>query len=517
MRRKLFLTVLTVLALMGFFGCGADVTPVDESYEYSPKSKYYVEPAVIDGWAERDALTTTTEDGTFFCFTADQEQADDFVNAQRTLVSYLRSCGVEIGEMEFYGTDYGYSFSESGDNAAYVALSDVHTWQQVLVTLQAIWGDYTDYGYVYAMANAIAEELNWETDAKPSIENASMNAFFAENPGAIHLLYPTFTTKFASEETVENSKALANRLFEKINWRRALKKPIREQLDDYSALLSSYAQEISVPYTRQSCGYAYYGENVKLRILTTYAELVVDGNYRDIMENLYGDYWSDYASIYETANTINEEISVSVAYFGLEEEAGVATIKFVDSENSAGRKFTGVTGAMYWFSTKTAYTTSIFSYLHEYHHHIEGLLNPHNGQIWQSQVFCEIGNSRSSYPLYYMEQISREEKMAELFRACTGRTYQAGREDYFELWDILCYIDNDYDLDYYSRSPIDSFSGYMIGLCGEETTCQLLLFPETVEEVTGKTWEELEAEWKQHIQEKYAGVELPDWAVDTNS
>ena len=244
--------------------------------------------------------------------------------------------------------------------------------------------------------------------------------------------------------------------------------------------------------------------------MTTYAELIVDSNYRDIMESLYGDYWGDYSSIYETANIINEEISASVAFFDLEEDAGIATIKFMDYENSAAKKFTGVTGGQYFYSTKTAYVTSIYPYLHEYHHHIEGLINPRNGQTWQSQAFCEIGTSRSAYALYRMDLIYGEEEMAELFYTCTGRTYQPWGEDYFEVYDMLCFMENNYELGYYTGNTINSISGYMIEHCGEKATCQVMLHPETVEEVTGKSWEEWQAQWKQHIQVKYAGVVLPD-------
>ena len=207
------------------FGCKQNViNPAQETYTYSVKSKSYVQPAAVDGWAEKSALTTDTKDGKFYCFTDDKSVADNFINVQRTLVTHLRNRGVEIGEMEFYGTDYGYSFSESSKNAVYVALSDMRTWQQVLVTLQSVWGDYTDYGYIYAMSNAIAGELGWQIDSAPAFEKEAADVFFAENPNVINLLYPTFTEKFASKETVDNSKALAIHLFDKIEWKNALKK-----------------------------------------------------------------------------------------------------------------------------------------------------------------------------------------------------------------------------------------------------------------------------------------------------
>ena len=504
----LFIVFLSMVILSGCLH--SELKPIEETYQYSVKSKNYVRPAVVNGWAEKDALSTTNSDGTFFCFTKDTKMADDFINAQRTLLLFLRNCGAEIGQMEYYGTDYGYSFSQSSDKAAYIAVSDVRSWQQVLVTLQTIWGDYTEYGYVYAMSNAIAKELGWQTDSVPTIGKDALDAFFVENPDVINLLYPTFTTKFASEETVGNSKALAVRLFEKIRWKKALGKPVDAQLGDYCSLNSAYAEDLSVPFALQSCGYAYYGDDVKLRIMTTYAELIIDSKYHDVMESLYGDYWSAYASIYETANTINKEITNAVVYFGLEDEAGIMQIKWMDSENGATEKFTEGRNGMYHSSTHIAYITSINPYLHEYYHHIEYLINSKLSRNWQSQAFCEMGKVSSWYAQYRMEKLFAEGQRADLFYSFTGRSYQPGPEDYYEGYDILCYINNDYTLDYDNGNPINSFSRYLIDQYGEDAIYQLMLLPEKVETVTGKTWETLQKEWKQHIQDKYAEVEIPN-------
>ena len=44
---------------------------------------------------------------------------------------------------------------------------------------------------------------------------------------------------------------------------------------------------------------------------------------------------------------------------------------------------------------------------------------------------------------------------------------------------------------------------------GEKTVCELMLYPDTVEEVTGETWVQLALKWEQHIREKYDGVKIP--------
>ena len=59
---------------------------------------------------------------------------------------------------------------------------------------KTLWGDYTDYGYIYHVANAIAAHLGWQTAAIEEVEQTALDSFFAENPEALNLVYPCFTT-----------------------------------------------------------------------------------------------------------------------------------------------------------------------------------------------------------------------------------------------------------------------------------------------------------------------------------
>ena len=492
-----------------FFGCETKPVQIEEKYSYLIQSGTYVEPAVVDGWVEKDALAVTVDDSHFCCFTNDYKLADDFVNSQRTLLLLLKDLDVDVKNLEYYGTDYGYSFSEANKNSVFVALADLQSWQQVLVTLQGIFGDYTDYGYAYALSNAIAEELGWETDPVHTIRGEDLDAFFVENPEVIYLLYPTFTTEFSTEEIVNNSKTLAIQIFKNINWKESLKEPIDKQLDDYYLYLSSYANNLSIDFSRQLCGYAFYGENVKLRIMTTYAELVIDCNYHDTMESLYGDYWGSYQSIYETANIINNEITTAVKYFELSEQNKIITIKWLDSQEDSTQKFISAgSQGQYYASTQTAYITSIRPYLHEFYHHIEYILIKQNPIAWQSQAFCEIGSSNSKYAQLTTEStFGKSEDGIKIFEAYVGRPYESGRNDFFEAWDILCYINNYYKLEYLrGAQSLNSFSRYLIDIYGERTVYNLMLYPETIEEVTNQTWEQLAIEWETHIRNKYNGA-----------
>lgn len=519
------LSLLAILTVMFLVGCSAgnsglpSVTPVEETYEFTEKNQVYTRPAMTIEERRLDSLTLTLDDGFYFCVTTDTEKATEFINTQRTLLQFLNDSGVETGKLRYYAVDYDDSFSDSENGKAYIALSHAKSYRQVLVTLQTLWGDYTDYGYIYHVANAIAAHLDWQTEAIEPVEQSVLDTFFAKNPDALNLLYPCFTTTYADEETVRNCHALSAQLFEKIDLSKALAKPIEEQVNDFRALVDSYAQERSITFDRQKNGYAYYGEYLPLKILTTYAAHIVDRGYEDSLSPAYeaiGDYsfvyFSDYRSIFEIADLMDKEITSTVEQFNLEDKAGVVIFKWL-SEDSLIKRSGKAVNNFYNFTAQEVYLTTIDAYLHEYAHHLEHLINPNLGTCWQEQAFCEIVRSHAQHGQYQIETaFTLEEDFAELFYNCTGHNYQTGLDDYWEAYDIMCFITGEWDLDYlYGKNGINSFLHYLLDLYGEENTYQLLLFPETMEAVTGKTWEEQEKDWLSYMAEKFEGVEIPDW------
>jgi hypothetical protein len=304
-------------------------------------------------------------------------------------------------------------------------------------------------------------------------------------------------------------------LFEHIDWRDALKKPIETQLQEFEGLLLEYAEKIGASFTRQDFGYAYRGPYLPLCIRTPYATHIVDNGYTDQYADMYDeDYFSDYVTIYQTAEIMDKEIVEAVERFGLEERVSNFCFNWISEysamTNYAERRVNFCRGA-----SREAYITDIFAYLHEYHHYIEYLLNPNSpgSHTWQSQAFCEIGNSHSWYALYAAEKtFTQYPEAAELFYYFTGHTYQSGLDDYFEANGISCYVLDEFSLDYRGGGySVNSFTYYLIKIFGEEAISNLMLFPDTVTDVTGKDWDTLKEEWKQSIMDKYAGKEIPDW------
>lgn len=501
-----------------------NLVPIEEIYEYTATGRVYSRPAMLTNEQREEFLSLTTDDGFFFCATADTKKADDFINAQRTLLQFLRDSGMETPKLNYFAMDFDDSFSESEKKRAHIALSASKSYQQVLITLQTLWGDYTDYGYLYAISNAIAAHLGWQTDATETVEQSTIALFFVENPEALNLLYPCFTTTYASEETVRSCKALCKLLIEERDLREVLANPIDEQVNDFRALVDTYAQEISVTFSRQKSGYAYYGEHIPLKIMTTYVQHFIDRDYKDyaqsdleeLGDNTW-DYFSDYQSIFATVDIMNEEIARSVEYFGLEEAVGVVTMNWICTESSF-KRFDKPNQSCYVPSYDdpmfggTIYLTEIFDYLHEYFHHFEFITRREISQTWQSQAFADLGKARSQHAHHIMWRQFSEEPFRSTFLDCYGREYQSELDHYYDAYDLLSYLEGNYEFDYHTGgADWNSLTHYLLDLYGEDTVVRILLLPEIVETITGKTWDELQIAWQKYMERKFEHFEIPDW------
>ena len=156
--------------------------------------------------------------------------------------------------------------------------------------------------------------------------------------------------------------------------------------------------------------------------------------------------------------------------------------------------------------------TRIDAYLHEYFHHIDFTLDQEVYETWQAQAFADLGRAQSQHGRHVFEwPLLHDEQTGKLFLECFGREYRGGLEDYYDAYDLYCYSWDSYELNYANgRAAWTSFTHYLLDLYGENTVVPILLFPETVETATGKTWEELEADWRQHMEDMFKDFEIQD-------
>lgn len=105
-------------------------------------------------------------------------------------------------------TDYS-NWTDSENEIAYYGINSLRTWRQVLTTLQVAMGDYTNYGYLYALANYIAEECGWQQDVYPE----TTIDILKNDSSLLNLVYPCFAENYTDAEYIAVCKTVSRKIF----------------------------------------------------------------------------------------------------------------------------------------------------------------------------------------------------------------------------------------------------------------------------------------------------------------
>ena len=506
--KKLFRTIIILLCIfiliLSFPACK------NVRYQYILSGTNYTEPSFVSSGSLQQGLLFELEYGELYINTSDTRLGETIVDSHLNLLNFLKDKGLNIRKLKYLVSDYQCSFGDGKYNTVYLDLNYPNNYTIILAYLQAIWGEYTNYGYLYALSEAIAEELGWATDGVANITQSELNGFFKNNPDMLTLDYPHMTTTYSTAEEVNFCKVLSKQLLEKIDWRDLLLLNTDEQLCVFYQLIDDYARQISADFTRSAYSFAYYGSNIPLKIMMTNVEVQLERGHVDSATG-EADFWENCQTIISTATTIDKEVNTALKKFGLYDDAELVTIKLYSAETAqkvCGSRIYNV----YLDDSKTICVTTLMGYLHEYYHYIEHRLNPVLGNSWQSQAFCELGRAYSYFSQLIIASVFEDQRWSELFEQYFGHEYQGTRDDYFLVYDMYCFIADEYILDYNTgRNPINSFAYYLVTTYGEENTFDILLFPEKATLLTQKNWGELYNDWYTQLCGRFENQKIPDW------
>jgi len=504
-KRPLFAKITVVFLCAVLLFSATFFTGCQKSCTYEIKNISVAEPLQRDNTFEQ-TYVLLNDDAYFFLQAASEEECDVFVNAQYDLLKYLNKRGVTTKKLSYTLSEYSENVSDSENEKGYYDISTVKTYLQVLTTLQLLLGDYTNYGYLYALSNAIAKELNWQTDVPNEISDTDLTALFIENPLALDLSYICFSDRLSTQNVIDGCKVLSLKIFEKIDWKTEIRKPIDEQMQDFYLKVNEYASNADIDYERQNYAYAYFGENCPLKIDSKYLEIFVKKDFVDYSYEIYKtDFFGDYVIIQETADFLNNEVISALETFSLLDTAEKVTT-YIMSQDEYIDRFGESSGGLCFTSDARFYIRGMYAFVHEYYHYIEYLLDPaYDYSYEQKEMFCNWGNHKSYYTqLYYYNLFTQNQGKIELFESYAGRNYEWCDRDYFIAVNLYCYNNNDYSLKTVGSS--ESFSAYLVDMYGEDVFYEFMLNEERTEEITGKTFETLRQEWEDYIKAEFSDV-----------
>lgn len=496
---------LSILLIFLLFGGCVPSTPVPE-YKYEENIYIRLFEPYSDVMTSTSSAFSMEIDNVSFVFWDDisEKERNDFATKQSEIFDYLSKKEVKIPDMTLYIMRDIQNRSESDNLIAFYDISSSGTYNQVLTTLQTIYGDYINYGYLYALSNYIALELSWGSE-NVKVTDETLVQFFKDNNPYLSLTYPCFTEKYSDTGAIQYSKALSKLLLSQMD-KDSFFTDRQEQ--KFLSTIAKYAKENSLEYADSSYLFAYNGEYCPLKFRTSYYEAFLKSDYDDPFSEYYDwDLFSNYTNIIKTLDILQTEIEYMRELFGVTDDYIIPVT--LSGLVKGGR---GKVGGLY--NEDEVEIAIMTAFLHEYTHYLYdcalgGNYNIKAG-VWQdvpNEIVAEFYGNCSHFERMVMfnlfTKFEPDGEEAQQFEHYMGRRYQ-DLGDLFYANDISVYLKNDFSFADYNYLQWGSFGHYFVNTYGDDAFIKTMLKPENVAEITGNTMEEIKDDWQEHIISTYS-------------
>lgn len=439
--------------------------------------------------------------GRYYCFhpTIPEGSRDDFIHDQETLIALLEENGIPcnlitVGVIKSYT---GWASTEK--SVIYMGIEEAKSWKQVLYTLQVAMGEFTNYGYLYALSNAIAGSLGWTTDEIPSVDTEELK----KSPYIMDLTYPCFEGGYVPESETNLAKAVATAILESCEDPYDAEQFRQKQLD--------YALSAGIEDELAYLEFASAGDSCPLRIRNQYYELLVFREYDPKAEDVA--YFADYPTLVSYLERFDRNIAYAAQYFDVTDapviEARLSpTIMEEYSETVIG-VFLSNNGNPF------IKMENLDCLVHEYVHYLYYTYCTENGwdsgaEVWQNEAlayYFGITGNAVLYETYYRSP----SLFAYQFTQFVGHPYEDDWDSMYLLHTAAVESDTDpiealYEYDH----ECGSLAAYVTQRFGEDVMAEVMLHPSRAEELTGCTMEDILQDWKALVLEARGSAKCYD-------
>jgi|GEM_PF-4720415 hypothetical protein len=513
--KHIYIHGLFLLFIIFFISCDSNHNQTDETdiiKSDEPKIKYLYSqpqyPQIIEPLANSLLLPSgcieLTLDDDIFYFAPDISDADkdNFIDNQLELQNYLKQINIDISKINLYVLDDYTNRTESEEGKAFYGINTSGTYNQILTTLQLIYGDYTNYGFLFAAANHIAGELSWTQDDKIEYD-PSLIQFLRDNPEYLSLAYPCFNEVYSTPEAIHYSKMLALLLYENVN---------EQSETTFAEQAQIFTEENNIEYTPVIYKFAYNGPSCPLKLKTEYFELFRNSSYIDEKQIIkYADNClTDYKTVLQTLQTCDNNIKTVRNIFNISSK-NIVKIYLYNKEIVNAKWVRDDSVAGFYSGNKDIFISTFIALLHEYVHYIFDELNGEMDKInntgWNNEVLAYYYGSRLSdfNHIAYRNMYNGEYAEAkDWFVEYAGKEY-TDNDDYLILCELYCYEYNKFTYDS-SMSWYPMFAKYFVDTYGEDILIDAMLHPSKVEELTGKSFDDILADCKNNLIAKYSKI-----------
>ena len=500
MKRRVRIICFLLAALLLCSACGGTETPAvtEEAlgaetpavYEYSEPYVRLMEPCGT-GFVLQKNILQTEVGGHIYRFepTISADERAAFIQEQEALCALLDAHGTGTDALCFFVLPDYTNWTDSENGAGYYSLGCRSSWQQALTTLQLALGDYTNYGYLYARADCLADELGWQRDGTEDPDAARIDGVL------LNLVYPCFDEFYTSAEDIAACKALSKELLS------GLDDPWSEEA--FLLARERWAEENHIDFTPSYLRFAYASPSCRLKIRGKYLEIFRTNSFTEDVYYTAGcldeDYTASLSGMIRGVAWLEDYLTQLRETFGVDDPALLPVYLTDDAGKYADLTYAG------YFSTeqgKGSVTTMCLPILaHEYVHYLIWLRGDPQDKKVESWI-------EEAVACYYELPTDFEQFSAQL-RQMGPDSLAAVEETIGKSWEgvpdliryLRVYFRNEEGLKpykYYLITVYDLrgvFGDYFVRTYGEDVFLEWAFHPSKVMQLTGKTTEQIVNDW----------------------
>lgn len=503
--KKQHLRLISWLLLLTVFlsACNLEKPP-EYSYteEYLRISEPYGEDFIFNG----NVFQVSVNGHTYaFHSSIPEPVSNQFILAQEGLCQLLERNGISTAGQTYRVLENYSNWTDSANQVSYYGLNMLKSWKQVLTTVQAALGDYTNYGYLYALSNKVAADLGWKQD---EISKSASGEALSENTRLLNLVYPCFDEKYTDAADIESCKLVAKELLSGLENIWSEEAFLQAQLD--------YAQSKSLDFQPTYLTFAYYSPSCPLKLQTKYLEVFRDYTFQASGEFLAGyieqDYMADTGSLIHTFEWFDEQLTQIRGAFASFEmpEGDIVPVRmcaelprgFLSQHFESGGIYVHVRGE------RNIYATTVTVLAHEYTHYLYDLCCGGNltaYEPWHNEAVAYYLSVGSNFEKRWIFASQDKNGYMESIETLIGQAYdepldeirflrRALREDSDQCLFFLKNISN-------QQIIASAFGEYFVRTYGKDAYLRCMLDASKTKDITGKTLDEVLDDWIADMQD----------------
>lgn len=471
----------------------------------------YQEPFTEEAISIQGFFHETERAHYYFSADIEAEARENFVKTQETLLEALQEKDFSC----YILPDYEVRAESKSRTITLSPNEEDGGMGQAIATLQALHGEWQNYGLIFGAADSLCKEAGLP-GYQMQFKDKGMLLFINKEENLLHFLlcYPSFTDRYTDETWIPFVKDMSVRVWEFLKEKGnaealLLEKDVAAFQAEYIPLINEWLKSMKADPQLfahlPAFSFAYSGKECPLRISAPHGEYHF---LKDFSDALF--YWntSSFTDFFSTLWQAEDELSA------IDKKLGQLPRK--QQIFFSGKKALPFTGNYQHYQGEgPLLLSSLSSLAHEYLHasamhlinHPDGWFLTELAATYFEMQFPFSVHESLYYILWDMQWAGEEnEAWQPIWDAMKDeKNPLSSNSSGGEIYSYYCFIHEQYDLFTPSSQTLNSlraFSWYLKEQYGDERVVPALISGDSQKNL-GKSWEMLQAEWKDHLLSLY--------------